>query len=257
MTGTLDNPWLIRVSHLRKSYDGRPALQDVNLELKRGEVLALIGGNGAGKSSLVRVLTGVESPDGGTISLSASLKGMCGRKYDLSRLTVKDARAAGIAVVHQAHPFAEHLDIASNVFLGNEPMKWKFFIDRPKMIADTAHLLTRLGLQLPPTGLTVDRLSGGQRQSLAVARALTFGGEVLILDEPVASLDITESMKVLRLINRLRNRGTSILLVTRNIGAVYRIADRAVRLERGVTGEIHNVRGLDRDKLTECLSRPV
>jgi fructose transport system ATP-binding protein len=209
---------------LVKTFGRVVGLDGVDLDLYPGEVLAIIGDNGAGKSTLVKCLTGAMAPDAGELVLD-------GRSVTFSR--PQDARAAGIETVYQTLAVAPALDIASNLFLGREKRRRGFagsvlrMLDRGGMRRDAERSVSDLGIgTIQNMSQTVETLSGGQRQAVAVARAATFGSKVLVLDEPTAALGVRESNQVLRLIKEVRSRGLPVMLISHNMPHVFEVADR-------------------------------
>ena len=200
------------------------ALAGSDLELYPGEVLAIIGDNGAGKSSLIKCLSGAMTPDEGEIELD-------GQPVHFKR--PNDARAAGIETVYQTLAVAPALDISSNVFLGRERRRagvlgsWLRMMDKAGMRRDARVAIQGLGIgTIQDITQTVETLSGGQRQAVAVARAAAFGSKVIILDEPTAALGVKESGLVLKLIKDLRDRGLPVILISHNMPHVFEVADR-------------------------------
>jgi fructose transport system ATP-binding protein len=209
-------------------------LAGVDLSLYAGEVLAIIGDNGAGKSTLIKCLSGAMAPDEGEILIE-------GKPVHLNG--AKEARAAGIETVYQTLAVAPALDIASNLFLARE-IRRKGPLGSVLRILDTAEMrrqskayIDRLGIStLQNIGQSVETLSGGQRQAVAVARAAAFGGKVVILDEPTAALGVRETGQVLKLVREMRDQGLGVILISHNMPNVFEVADRIhiQRLGRGV-----------------------
>jgi fructose transport system ATP-binding protein len=209
---------------LTKRFGRVTALEAADLELYAGEVLAVIGDNGAGKSSLIKCLSGAMVPDSGSIELE-------GRRVSFRK--PQDARAAGIESVYQTLAVAPALDIASNLFLGRERRKSGVLgsvfrmLDKSGMRTQARAALDDLGIgTLQDITQTVESLSGGQRQAVAVARAGAFGSKVIILDEPTAALGVKESGQVLQLIRDLRSKGMPVILISHNMPHVFEVADR-------------------------------
>ncbi len=209
---------------LVKRFGRVTALNGSDFELYPGEVLAVIGDNGAGKSSLIKCLSGAMVPDEGHVEL------------DNQRVHFKgpqDARAAGIETVYQSLAVAPALDIATNVFLGRErrrsgPLGTVFrMLDKPGMRRDAKKALDELGIgTLQDITQAVETLSGGQRQAVSVARAAAFGSKVIILDEPTAALGVKESGQVLQMIRDIRSKGMPVILISHNMPHVFEVADR-------------------------------
>ncbi len=208
---------------LVKRYGHVTALDGADFELLPGEVLAVIGDNGAGKSSLIKALTGAIQPDEGTIELD-------GRPIRFRGPL--EARRHGIETVYQDLAVAPALDIASNLYLGRElrrpgPLGRIFrLLDKPKMRAEAARHMEELQIGLRAPNQPVENLSGGQRQGVAVARAAAWARHVVIMDEPTAALGVKESAQVLELIGRVRDRGLPVVLISHNMPHVFEIADR-------------------------------
>ena len=215
---------IIRATGLMKRYGTVVAMSGCNFELLPGEILAVIGDNGAGKSTMIKALSGAVIPDHGTIELE-------GRTVHFR--SPEDARAEGIETVYQNLAMSPALSIADNMFLGREWRKPGIMgavfrqMDRPRMEKFARDKLSELGLMtIQNINQTVETLSGGQRQGVAVARAAAFGSTVVILDEPTAALGVKESRRVLELIRDVRARGIPIILISHNMPHVFEVADR-------------------------------
>ncbi len=215
---------VLAATGLTKRFGRVTALENTDFELYPGEVLAVIGDNGAGKSSLIKCLSGAMVADSGTITLD-------GREVHFKR--PQDAQTAGIETVYQTLAVAPALDIATNMFLGRERRKRGPLgsvlrvIDKAGMKRDAKVALDALGIgTLQDISQPVESLSGGQRQAVAVARAAAFGSKVIILDEPTAALGVRESGQVLQMIRDLRTRGLPVILISHNMPHVFEVADR-------------------------------
>ncbi|MCL4159769.1 UNVERIFIED_CONTAM: hypothetical protein GTU68_025685 [Idotea baltica] len=220
---------VLQAKGLVKRFGRVTALDGADLELYRGEVLAIIGDNGAGKSSLIKCLSGAMVPDEGEMWLDGQ---------PLSFKQPQDAQAAGIETVYQTLAVAPALDIETNMFLGREKLRPGVLgsvfrmVDRAGMRRDAKQALDDLGIgTLQDITQAVETLSGGQRQAVAVARAAAFGSKVVILDEPTAALGVKESGQVLQLIRDLRDRGMPVILISHNMPHVFEVADR-VHIQR-------------------------
>ncbi|MFE0013717.1 ATP-binding cassette domain-containing protein [Mesorhizobium sp. NPDC059054] len=209
---------------LVKRYGRVTALNNADFDLYPGEILAVIGDNGAGKSSLIKAISGAVTPDEGEIRLQGS---------PVLFKSPMEARAAGIETVYQNLALSPALSIADNMFLGREIRKpgilgsWFRMLDRTAMEKRAREKLTELGLMtIQNIGQAVETLSGGQRQGVAVARAAAFGSRVVIMDEPTAALGVKESRRVLELILDVKRRGLPIVLISHNMPHVFEVADR-------------------------------
>ncbi|MFM0198419.1 ATP-binding cassette domain-containing protein [Paraburkholderia fungorum] len=215
-------------------FGGVEALRRVSLQLMAGEVLALAGDNGAGKSTLIKILSGVYHADAGSLLFNGAA---------LQLRDPQDARAQGIETIYQDLALADNLDVGSNIFLGREPTRRQFglqVIDRPRMAQVAREVLERLDIVIPERKLSgpVKMLSGGQRQAIAIGRAIYWNARVLIMDEPTAALGVPEQRKVMELIAALKAQGVSVILISHNLHDIFAIADRVVVLRRGeVAGE--------------------
>jgi fructose transport system ATP-binding protein len=215
---------VLEAKSLTKRYGRVVAIDGSDLELYPGEILAVIGDNGAGKSSLIKALSGALVPDSGEIRLDGEV---------VRFRNPMDARAAGIETVYQTLAVAPGLDIADNLFLGREerrpgPLGSVFrMLDRKHMRAEARRHMSELGVgTLQNIGQAVESLSGGQRQAVAVARSAAFGSKVVILDEPTAALGVKEGNRVLQLIRDVRDRGLPVILISHNMPHVFEVADR-------------------------------
>ncbi len=222
---------LLAIEDIVKTFGAVEALKGVSFTMERGEVLALVGDNGAGKSTLAKILSGVYPPTSGRFLLNGQ---PC--QFD----NPAAALAAGIETVYQDLALIEQLDVADNVYLGREvtrggPLgRLVGLLDRPRMRQETALALSQLHIKIPAPTLAVRQMSGGQRQAVAIGRALTWGRELFILDEPTAALGVDETEQVLRMIERLRDeKGLTFMVISHNMQDVYRIADKIVVLRQG------------------------
>jgi len=215
---------ILKARNLNKRYGRVTALDNCDFDLMPGEILAVIGDNGAGKSSLIKALSGAITPDSGEIYLE-------GQRIDFA--SPIEARRAGVETVYQTLAMSPALSIADNMFMGRELRKPGFMgrvlrqLDRPAMERIARQKLSDLGLMtIQNINQAVETLSGGQRQGVAVARAAAFGSKVIILDEPTAALGVKESRRVLELIQDVRARGIPIILISHNMPHVFEVADR-------------------------------
>ena len=220
---------LIRMRGIAKAFGAVQALRGADLSLWPGEVLGLVGDNAAGKSTLMKVLTGVHRPDGGEILFE-------GRPVAFH--SPRDSRALGIEMIYQNLALAQNLDVVANVFLGREYTRTVVpglvqRLDEPRMETETRQLLERLRINIASVRTNVERMSGGQQQAVAIARAVAFQARVVIMDEPTASLAVKEVGKVLDLIAQLRARGVSVILISHRLQDVFTAADRIMVLRSG------------------------
>ncbi len=211
---------IVSMRGITKAYGGVQALKGVDLDIYLGEVHALVGDNAAGKSSLIKTLAGAVRPDAGTITFE-------GREVRIE--DPRDAKALGIETVYQDLALADNLDVPANVFLGREitrrpPFGW--FLDNRAMEERARGLLARLKINIPNVRLKVRAMSGGQRQSIAIARCVCFNARVIILDEPTAALGVQETGKVYALIREMRDQGCGVLLISHNLNHVFENCDR-------------------------------
>lgn len=216
---------LLSVSGASKRYGAVEALRDVDLTVDAGEVVALAGDNGAGKSTLVKAISGVGPPDQATIEFEG---------HEVSIRSPHDAAALGIAVVYQDLALCDNLDVVANMYLGAEARESGLrFMDEIAMEGRATELLRSLSVRLPSVRAEVGTLSGGQRQSVAITRALLGEPKLVILDEPTAALGVAQTTQVLELVKRLRERGHGVLIISHNLADVFAVADRIVVLRLG------------------------
>ncbi len=219
---------VLQATGLSKRYGGVQALQDVDLSIEPGEHVALVGDNGAGKSTLVKLLTGAERPDSGSIRFD-------GRAVNFH--SPIEARSAGIEAVYQNLALADHLDVVANLFLGRESYRLRLgpfsVLDRKSMRRRARDLLALTGVQIPDLGAMIMGMSGGQRQGVAIARAVGLEPKMVVLDEPTAALGVQETAKVEEVIRRLKQQHVTLLLVSHNLRQVFDLVDRIVVLRHG------------------------
>jgi len=224
------NAEVLRLERIRKSFGSVQALKSATMALKEGEVVALVGDNGAGKSTLIKAISGVHPIDDGEIF-------MHGKKVEIT--SARDAIDLGIETIHQDTSLAPDLSIARNLFLGREPVKLSFLgvlapLDFAELRNSASVLLKRVGISKKlDADAPVNTLSGGERQSIAISRAMQFAAKVIILDEPTNNLGVEETHGVLRFVREVRAAGHSVLFITHNIHHVFEVADRIVVMRRG------------------------
>jgi simple sugar transport system ATP-binding protein len=215
---------LVEMRRIEKRFGAVQALQGVDLTLEAGEVLGLVGDNAAGKSTLMKILSGALEPDGGTILF---------RGRPVRFASPAEARRLGVEMVYQDFALCDNLDVAQNIFLGRWPLRAGLVVDRPAMQRAAEAMLTRLHVDIPSVATPVRTLSGGRRQSVAIGRALSFNPSVLILDEPTANLSPGATQEVLRLVAELRRHGVGVILISHRLQEVFQIGDRVTVLKQG------------------------
>ena len=219
---------ILRTEGLTKYYGGVHALEGADFELRDGEHVAIMGDNGAGKSTFVRQITGVEQPTRGRIIFhdrEVSFKGPL------------DAREAGIETVFQTLALADDLDVPSNLFLGREKILFNLgpfsILDRKGMREATQRALERTAVKIPNLSNTIRNMSGGQRQCVAIARTATFASKLIIMDEPTAALGVQETLQVENIVRTLKANGEPLIIISHNMRQVFDLADRIVVFRRG------------------------
>lgn len=213
---------LLRLRGISKQFGAVTALSDIELDVNAGEVVALVGDNGAGKSTLVKVLAGVHQPTSGTIEYLG---------HEVTLDTPGKALELGIATVFQDLALCENLDVVANLFLGHEVSPWR--LDEVQMEVRAWTLLQELAARIPSVREPIASLSGGQRQTVAIARSLLLDPQIIMLDEPTAALGVAQTAEVLNLIERVRDRGHGVILISHNMEDVRAVADRIVVLRLG------------------------
>ncbi len=223
---TADND-VLRVEHLAKRFGPITALRDINLHLRQGEVLGLLGDNGAGKSTLVKILCGFHKPDSGTIWLKGE---------PFAPKSVDDARRHGVDTVYQDLALIDELSVYHNLFLNRERVHTPIpFLSNALMRRDARRALDQIGINIPSLNLPVARLSGGQRQAIAVARTISSQADIILLDEPLAAMGAKEGAMILDLIQRLKAEGrVSIIMILHNYVHVFQACDRVALIQDGV-----------------------
>jgi len=222
-TTTRPREHLLSLRGITKRFGAVRALSGVDLDVYSGEVVALVGDNGAGKSTLVKILSGVHPHDGGTVTFGGN---------PVTIATPTHARDLGIETVYQDLSLCDNLDVVSNLWLGRE-LRRNGVVDEVEMEQRSWTLLRELSARIASVRLPVASLSGGQRQTVAIARSLIGEPSILILDEPTAALGVAQTAEVLNLIERLRERGLGVIIVSHNIADVQAVADRIVVLRLG------------------------
>ncbi len=231
--------------NISKAFGNVEVLKDVNFNLKKGEVVALVGNNGAGKSTLIKIMSGVYTQDQGYFNIK-------GKK--VNKLTPEQAITFGITTVYQDLSLVDTLDVSSNIFLGKEPIMRGFFIDKNKMDKEADNLINKLNIDIPSIDTEVSVLSGGQRQGVAIARAINQGGEILILDEPTAAMGVKESKEVFKLIRNLKEKGYTIVIISHNIQQVFQISDRIIVIRNGQVAGSFMTTNTSEKEIVNCIT---
>lgn len=213
---------ILKLRGIGKQFGAVTALKDIELDVHAGEVVALVGDNGVSKSTLIKVLAGVHQPTSGTIE-------WCGNQVSLD--SPGTALELGIATVFQDLALCENLDVVANLFLGHEMNPWA--LDEVEMEVRAWTLLQELAARIPSVREPIASLSGGQRQTVAIARSLLLAPKIIMLDEPTAALGVAQTAEVLNLIERVRDRGHGVILISHNMEDVRAVADRIVVLRLG------------------------
>ena len=249
--GSADTPAL-ELRDLSKSFGAVRAAREVSFAVRRGEVLGLLGDNGAGKTTVVNCISGSYQPDSGVILVD-------GEPVDIP--DPHAARDLGIETVYQDLALVETLDVVSNMFLGRELklrsrlLKWTGWMDRRRMQHETVENLNRLHINIPSVKSIVAQLSGGQRQAVSVGRAVAWGRHIVLLDEPAAALGVEQTELVLTLIKRLRDQGVAVVLISHNMHDVLEVCDRVVVLRHGTNiGEIDDLSGVTTRDLVDMIT---
>jgi ABC-type sugar transport system ATPase subunit len=218
---------LLQARSISKRFGALQALADVDVDINAGEVLAILGDNGAGKSTFIKILSGAYEPSAGTLLLDGA---------PVSFASPQEAADVGIATIFHELALSENLSIAENVFLGRELVRRVLgvpFLKRQAMKQKVAELLNTLEAHISDPEAAVGSLSGGQRQAVAISRALNLNARLVIMDEPTAALAVAETRKVLQLIRRLAEGGRAVILISHNMHDVFEVADRIVVFRRG------------------------
>jgi len=240
---------IVEMRGISKYYGGVAALDGVDFSVHAGEVVALLGDNGAGKSTLIKILSGAVMADKGEIRIEG--------EYAFINSPAR-AKGLGIETVYQDLALCDNVDVATNIFLGRELKKSYLggvlsLFDRQKMLAETRQLLHELKINIPDVRTQVRDFSGGQRQTIAIAKAVFSDAKLIIMDEPTAALGVTQQEQVLRLIENLRARGEAIILISHNMRDVMRVADRVVILKTGKLVTNRSVDATDHDQLVRMI----
>ena len=242
--GTRTRERVLTMRGIGKRFGAVKALTDVDFWVNEGEVVALVGDNGAGKSTLVKILAGVHAQDAGTVEFDGEI---------VEIPTPADAQELGIATVFQDLALCDNLDVVANLWLGRE-LAASGTLDEVEMEQRTWSLLRELAAKIPSVRVPVASLSGGQRQTVAIARSLVGDPRVVILDEPTAALGVAQTAEVLNLIERLRERGHGVVLISHNMADVLAVADRVVVLRLGRNNGVYNVADVTSETLIAAIT---
>lgn len=239
---------IVEMKGIYKRFGGVQALKNVDLELRRGEIMGVVGDNGAGKSTLMKILSGAYQADEGEIYIA-------GQKAHIQN--PQDAFNLGVGMIYQDLALFNNLDVAKNIFIGRELVRGPFglLMDKKRMYKRAEEVISDFRVDIKSPKMNVARMSGGQRQMVACARAIAFQSKVLIMDEPTAALGVTEANKLLGLIKHLKGMGLSILLITQRIPDILAIADRVFVLKGGQRQDILEVSQVDLDDVVEIIVR--
>lgn len=238
----------VAVAGVEKSYGAVTALRDVSFDLGPGRLSALVGHNGAGKTTLIKAVSGVYQPSGGEILLKGQ---------PVTFATPQDAREKGIETIYQDLALADNLSIGANIFLGREPMRKAFgfipVLDR-KAMADAARItMAKLDFHVSRLDAPVSNFSGGQRQAVAIGRAVYWNAQILIMDEPTAALGVPEQRKVVSLIKQLKSQGHGIIFISHNLQDIFAVSDRIIVLRRGVQAGERKISETNHDEVVRLM----
>lgn len=239
---------LLEVSSLSKHFGAVRALHEVSMAVHPGEVVALAGDNGAGKTTLIKAISGVYRPTSGEIRLN-------GENVDFG--TPQEAREKGIETIYQDLALADNLTIGGNIFLGREPMRRAFgflpVLDRRKMADAARQTMAMLDFHVSRTEAPVSNFSGGQRQAVAIGRAVYWNAQILIMDEPTAALGVPEQRKVISLIHQLKAQGRGVVFISHNLQDIFAVSDRIVVLRRGVKAGERKISETTHDEVVKLM----
>lgn len=243
-----DTSALLEVRNLSKNFGAVQALKDFSMAIHPGEVVALAGDNGAGKTTMIKAVSGVYAPSSGEILLK-------GRPVTFA--SPQDARAQGIETIYQDLALADNLSIGANIFLGREPMRRAFgflpVLDRKAMADAARETMARLDFHVSRLYAPVSNFSGGQRQAVAIGRAVYWNAQILIMDEPTAALGVPEQRKVLALIRQLKTQGRGVIFISHNLQDIFAVADRIVVLRRGNTAGERTIAETTPDEIVKLM----
>jgi D-xylose transport system ATP-binding protein len=240
----------LQLRGISKAFGAVQALQDVDFEVFAGEVVGLVGDNGAGKSTLIKIIAGAYTSDKGEIFVE-------GARVSIN--TPQDANKVGIETVYQDLALCDNLDVVSNLFLGREERRTIIpYLIEPlrdqEMEVRTREVLRELNVKLPSLRVPVEALSGGQRQSIAVAKAILRNAKVVLLDEPTAALGVAQTRQVLEMIGRLRSQGLAVVVISHNLADVFEVVDRVIVLRLGRRVATFDIRSTTREQVVAAIT---
>jgi len=240
-----ENNYTLEMKNIHKSFGGIHALIDVSLELRHGEILGLVGDNAAGKSTLMKILTGAYQANRGRIFFE-------GREVHITNPRV--SRQVGIEMVYQDFELCPNLNVPANLFLGRE-ITGNFFkaLKNRQMENKAVEILGRLKIDIKNSKIKANRLSGGQQQALAIGKAVSFNPKVVIMDEPTASLAVMETEKVIDLILRFKEQGISIILVTHRLDDIFKVSDKIFVLKHGRRVDVKETSQTNKDEIIKLM----
>jgi len=234
---------IVRMRDINKSFGAIKALDGVDLQLMPGEILGLVGDNSAGKSTLMKVLSGAYTRDSGEIFMEGE---------EVHFHSPQDSRDRGIEMIYQDFALCGNMDIASNMFLGRWPKKG-FFVDKAKMESEAEEILTRLKVDVPSVRLKVESLSGGRQQSVAIARAISFDPKIIILDEPTANLSVPATERLLETMQELKNHGVAQIIISHRLQDIFEVGDRIMVLKRGKNAGERRIKETSEDEVLRLI----
>jgi simple sugar transport system ATP-binding protein len=236
------------VRNLSKHFGPVEALKGLSMQVAAGEVVALAGDNGAGKTTLIKAVSGVYPPSGGEILIEGE---------PVSFASPQEARERGIETIYQDLALADNLSIGANIFLGREPMRRAMGIlpvlDRPRMAEAARETMALLDFHVSRLEAPVSNFSGGQRQAVAIGRAVYWNARILIMDEPTAALGVPEQRKVLALIRQLRDQGRGVIFISHNLQDIFAVSDRIVVLRRGIMAGERRIADTSHDEVVKLM----
>ncbi|MFO1208367.1 MAG: ATP-binding cassette domain-containing protein [Amaricoccus sp.] len=239
---------LLEVRGLSKHFGAIRALDDFNMTIARGEVVALAGDNGAGKTTMIKTISGVFQPTAGEIRLKGEA---------VHFATPQEARDRGIETIYQDLALADNLSIGANIFLGREPMTKRFgflpVLDRKAMAKAARETMALLDFHVSRLDAPVSNFSGGQRQAVAIGRAVHWDAQILIMDEPTAALGVPEQRKVIALIHQLKAQGRGIIFISHNLQDIFAVSDRIVVMRRGIKAGERRISETNHDEVVKLM----